>query len=253
VIDPSETRAAEWGRPERAEREPGWSWNDLFLALAVTILGAALVVLAGRGLIATLGVRAEERLIDPAVYVVGAGVYLAAILGVYLFGARKAGWGALGLRGARWPYLAVVPLLLCVQLFLLVLVNSAVSALAGGFENPQVDALTGGRVLSTGELVALLILVAGLVPFAEELLFRGMLYPLLRRRMGAVLAVVLNAACFAAAHVVPLLLPGLFVVGLILAALRERSGSIWPGVFLHALQNGTALLLINEALRQGLV
>jgi len=53
--------------------------------------------------------------------------------------------------------------------------------------------------------------------------------------------------------VVPLLMPGLFVVGLLLAYLRERSGSIWPGVALHALQNGTALLLINEALKQGLV
>jgi uncharacterized protein len=62
---------------------------------------------------------------------------------------------------------------------------------------------------------------------------------------------VLNAALFAAAHVVTLLLPGLFVVGLFLAYLRERSGSIWPSVLLHALQNGVALLLINAALASG--
>ena len=242
-----ETEVAQAARPG-----PGWGWFDLLKALGTMVVGAILVGLAARGIVGAFDLRAEERLVDPIFYVAGLGVYLAAILGVYLFAARRAGWGALGLRGAPWLFFALVPPLLIVQLLLLVLVNSAVSLLAGGFENPQVDALTGGQALAPGELLALLLLVAGVVPFAEELLFRGMLYPLLRARLGAVTAVVLNAAIFAAAHVIWLLLPGLFVVGLILAFLRERSGSIWPSVALHAAQNGTALLLINEALRMGL-
>lgn len=236
---------------ETAQPGPGWGWLDLFKALAATVVGAVLVGLLARTVVATLGLQAEERLVDPVFYVAGLGVYLAAILGVYLFGARKGGWGALGLRGAPALFFMLVPPLLIVQLLLIILVNSAVSVLAGGFENPQVDALTGGQVLQPGELLALLLLVAGVVPFAEELLFRGMLYPLLRARFGGAAAVLLNAALFAAAHVVLLLLPGLFVVGLLLAYLRERSGSIWPSVALHAAQNGTVLLLMNEALRQG--
>jgi hypothetical protein len=70
----------------------------------------------------------------------------------------------------------------------------------------------------------------------------------MRRDLGPALAILLNAAVFALVHVIPQLLPGLFVIGLILAYLRERSGSIWPGVLYHVLQNGVALLVINAAL-----
>jgi membrane protease YdiL (CAAX protease family) len=231
-----------------AEGRPGWGWIDVLMAVVTMAAGGAALMLAARSVVAALGVRVEQRLISPVFYLVGLGIYLAAVLGVYLFAARKAGWAALGLRRAGWLNFVIVPPLFVLGLFLIALVNSGVGMLAGGFENPQVDALTGGQALAPGELALLLLLVAVVVPFAEELFFRGMVYPLLRARLGAVAAVAANAALFAVAHVVPLLLPGLFVVGLLLAYLRERSGSIWPSVFFHALQNATALLLINAAL-----
>lgn len=236
---------------ESPGRGPAWGWGDLLLALLATAAGAAAITLAARTIVEALGLEVEARMISPAFYIVGTGVYLAAVLGVYLFAARRAGWAALGLRGAPWRSFAIVPPLFVLELILLAAVNSGVAQLAGGFENPQVDALTGGRALAPVELLLLLLLVAGVAPFAEELLFRGMLYPLLRARMPAPLAIGLSAALFAAAHVVPLLMPGLFVVGVLLAYLRERSGSIWPSVLMHAMQNATALLLINAALGSG--
>jgi hypothetical protein len=78
-----------------------------------------------------------------------------------------------------------------------------------------------------------------------------MLYPLLRRRMPAALAIMANAAIFSLVHVIPVLIPSLFVVGLCLAYLRERSGSIWPGVLYHAMQNSLAMVAIYAALRMG--
>lgn len=242
---PPEGPAAE----ERA-RGPGWGWGDLLLAAAVTVGGGAALLLVARAVVALTGLQVEERLVSPAFYVVGLGVYLSAVLGVYLFAARRAGWAAVGLRGTSWRHFVIVPPLFLLGLTAVALVNLGVAQLAGGFENPQVDALTGGQVLAPGELGLLLLLVAVVVPFAEELFFRGMLYPLLRARLGAAASIALNAALFALAHVVPLLLPGLFVVGVILAYLRERSGSIWPPMLYHAMQNATALLLINAALGQ---
>ena len=230
---------------------PGWTWRDV--GATVLLIGAATVVLTllARGLVAARGLEVEQRLISPAVYIMGLGIYLATILGVYLFAARRAGWAAMGLRPPERRHLLSVPPLFLLGLVALVLVNAAVGLLMGGFENPQVDALTGGAALAPAELILLLILVAGVVPFAEELFFRGMVYPLMRSRLAAVPAIALNAAAFAVVHVVPQLLPGLFVVGLFLAYLRERSGSIWPSVLYHALQNGIALLLINAALSAG--
>jgi membrane protease YdiL (CAAX protease family) len=235
------------GRPPA----PGWRWRDVGLALLTMVIGAVAIALLARAAGAALGLAGDQRLTAPIVYAVGLGVYLAVILGVYLFAARRAGWAALGLRPARWVWFALVPPLFFLELFLLVLVNGAVSWLAGGFENPQVEALTGGQLLAPGELLALLFLVAVVAPFAEELFFRGMIYPLLRARMAVLPAVGLNAAIFAAVHFIPLLLPGLFLVGLFLAYLRERSGSIWPPIAFHALQNALALLAINAALTSG--
>lgn len=234
-----------------AEGQPGWGWIDVLMAVITMAAGGAALMLTARAIVPALGLQVEQRLISPVFYLVGLGIYLAAVLGVYLFAARKASWAALGLRSAGWLNFAIVPPLFMLGLLLIALVNSGVGLLVGGFENPQVDALTGGQALAPGELAALLLLVAVVVPFAEELFFRGMLYPLLRARLGAVAAIAANAALFAVAHFVLLLVPGLFVVGLILAYLRERSGSIWPPICYHALQNATALLLINVALGAG--
>ena len=92
--------------------------------------------------------------------------------------------------------------------------------------------------------------------FFEELLFRGVVLPALRRRSGAVGAVVLSAALFGAIHVDPSFalvglarhdaatllgalyrVPFAFAVGLGLGALRVRSRSLWPPTLAHALLN----------------
>lgn len=230
-------------------RAAGWGWSNLLLAVATAVAGSILLLFSAQLVIGTQQLEADQRLVAPAFYLIGTGVYLVVILGVYLFAARRAGWAAVGVRRAGWLNFLLVPPLFVAELILLVMVNGAVGQLAGGnFDNPQVDALTGGVSLQISELLALLVLVAGLAPLAEELFFRGMLYPLLRARLGPAPAIVLNAAIFAVAHVIPLLMPGLFVVGLFLAYLRERSGSIWPSVLLHAMQNTLALLAINVAL-----
>jgi hypothetical protein len=140
----------------------------------------------------------------------------------------------------------LTPLLLFIELFGMLVINSTIQYFSGGvFENPQAEAITGGQSLTTVELLLLLVLLAGLVPLVEELFFRGVIYPLLRHRWGAVAAVVGSAALFAVVHFIPLLMPALFFVGLILGLLREWSKSVIPGIILHSMQNGLALLAIN--------
>lgn len=234
--------------PERPQPDPmaaSWGWRAIIATLLLTIVTTLVLGLVVRSIASALGRETDDALISPAIYLLAVGVYIAVIVGIYLFAARQASWGALGLRSAHWSTYILVPPLFILELFALVAINSAVGNLVGGFENPQVEAITGGQTLSPITFALLLVLVAGLVPFAEELFFRGALYPLLRQPLGPVLAIILNAALFSVVHFIPLLMPGLFVVGLFLAFLRERSGSIWPSVCLHALQNGLGLLLIS--------
>lgn len=123
-------------RPEAA----GWGWREVGATLALTVGAALALGLVTRGVVAALGLEVGRSLVSPALYLVGVGIYLAAVAGVYLFAARRAGWGALGLRAAPWSNFALVTPLFILELVALALVNSLVGLLAGGFENPQANA-----------------------------------------------------------------------------------------------------------------
>ncbi len=93
---------------------------------------------------------------------------------------------------------------------------------------------------------ALAYLVNGLVictfvPFVEELTYRGLGYSLLERfgRWPAILAVGL---LFGLAHGLIVSLPIIVGFGCVLAWIRARTDSVYPGMFLHATFNLIALV-----------
>jgi membrane protease YdiL (CAAX protease family) len=94
-------------------------------------------------------------------------------------------------------------------------------------------AASGGT--STFLAVALFAVVAA--PLFEEFVFRRLLYGGLRGRFGAALSMFLSAAIFAAWHMEPDALPVLFVLGLALAHLRERTGGLTAPIAMHACYN----------------
>jgi membrane protease YdiL (CAAX protease family) len=86
------------------------------------------------------------------------------------------------------------------------------------------------------------LLVCVAAPICEELFFRGFLFGALRRR-GLVLATLGSGLAFGVAHVasapIGFIVP-LAVLGVILALLYERTGSLYPSIGLHALNNSIA-------------
>jgi membrane protease YdiL (CAAX protease family) len=115
------------------------------------------------------------------------------------------------------------------------------------FQNPQTLTLAPGG-FSWLNLAVMLVMGGMIAPFAEELAFRGLLYGYLRRYMAIPIALVLMAACFAAAHFIVMLMPALFVVGLILGAAYERSGSLWVPIIIHGVFNSVMMILLYIAL-----
>ena len=113
--------------------------------------------------------------------------------------------------------------------------------LTGDPTNPQ-QALVDGAVGGGWTLVGLVVFGGLVVPFAEELFFRGVVYSALRR-YGPVLATLASAALFGIAHGVSVVLVVAFLLGVVNAVLVERSGSIWPAVLAHATNNTIALVL----------
>lgn len=82
-----------------------------------------------------------------------------------------------------------------------------------------------------------------LAPVCEELAFRGHLLTALGLRRGPAAAIAASAAAFAAMHLDPVRLPGLAFLGALYAWLTWRSGSIYPAVLAHAVNNAAATAL----------
>ncbi|MGE0359359.1 MAG: ABC transporter permease subunit/CPBP intramembrane protease [Vicinamibacterales bacterium] len=81
-------------------------------------------------------------------------------------------------------------------------------------------------------------LVIGLTPaLCEELFFRGLIFAGLRR-LGAWPAVLIAALLFGLAHASIYRLLPTFTLGVLLGVVRWRSGSVVPGIVMHAVNNG---------------
>jgi hypothetical protein len=81
------------------------------------------------------------------------------------------------------------------------------------------------------------LVLVGLGPLLEEVFFRGALYRPLRKRYGAGGIVIVTAALFAVAHAQWQVFLPIFLVGASVGFLRAASGSLLPGVLLHATFN----------------
>ncbi len=110
------------------------------------------------------------------------------------------------------------------------------------------------RDLGYGHNVAISILVGLLVvlvaPISEEIFFRGFVFGGLRNRLTWVWAAVISAAIFGAFHFTGAsslgVLPQLAFLGLALAWLYQRSGSILPTMAVHLVNNAIAFALLTH-------
>jgi membrane protease YdiL (CAAX protease family) len=236
------------GKEERDPRGRIGVWT-VIAAFAVYLLVQTvgiLAVLAATGAFDDRG-GIEAALEGPGVVLAGvASTGVAAMAGAALAAAVGGrGFRALGLRRASLRWLLVG---LGVGIGAM-LVNRVVVLLyvwaTGDASNPQ----AGFAETADGTLAqfALMVLLGGLfVPFAEELLFRGVLYGWLRR-WGVVVATAASAVVFGLFHLAPVLLIPTILIGAVNAVLYERSGSIWPAVAAHA-ANNVVLFMIARAL-----
>ncbi len=102
------------------------------------------------------------------------------------------------------------------------------------------------------ELIFVFISLVILPPLIEEIMVRGFLYTGLRNKLPMVWAALVTSFVFAVAHLQwgsdkPLLWTAAidtFVLSLVLVWLRQKTGSLWPGIGLHFIKNGLAFLAL---------
>jgi membrane protease YdiL (CAAX protease family) len=86
------------------------------------------------------------------------------------------------------------------------------------------------------------LVVVLVAPFVEELLYRGLGMSLLVPFVGPLLSIVITGVAFGLAHGLVLGLPVLTIFGITLGWLRWKTGSVYPGMVVHGIFNGAALL-----------
>ena len=199
--------------------------------------GDTAVTLAAAGLL-TLGYLVELALVRAVT--ISQGLPLAETLGLVAPRGPARAWVALAIGGA-----------LAARAFAAVygLVVDKIGVRLPGAGSDPFSVFPGGAISAIVMLV-ILVLVA---PFAEELVFRGVLLPALGARWGTVAGVVVSSAVFAAIHVSVYLLLPIFIAAAVFGVLAIRFRSLWPSFVAHATFNGVAAIAVLFLRGRGIV
>jgi membrane protease YdiL (CAAX protease family) len=170
---------------------------------------------------------------------VASGAVEAALAGYALLAARFSDGPVGETLAVRRVPVRSAGMLAAVGLIVILAAEAILDPIFNGGEQQGIEPTHGPQTSHQWAAVAvaavMLVLVA---PVAEELVFRGLGFA----AFGPV-AVPVTSLLFAIAHGLPSLVVEVAVAGLVLAELRRRTGSVLPGMAVHILFNGLALVI----------
>ena len=135
-----------------------------------------------------------------------------------------------GIKG----WLMVIPFVLMVSL----LMNNFIDNQNGS--NPLLEIVLNNN--NYFSFILLFLTTTLLAPLFEEIVFRGVLLPILSRDFGIILGITISSFIFALAHLSISEMPPLFVLGIGLGITRLISGRLLSSVVMHSLWNGLTFL-----------
>jgi membrane protease YdiL (CAAX protease family) len=226
--------------PDGAERRPPWPPWYAGVGFVVGLFGT----LIGVGILAAaLGVGPDE---ESATFTIFATllqntIFIATALLFASMTAKPRPWH-FGLNRTRfWPAVGWALLgLFAYYLF----AATYVAVVDPDVEQGVTDAL--GADEGTFGLIVAGFMVVAVAPVAEELFFRGFFYRALRSRYSIVAAALIDGLLFGVIHYdfsggdALLILPPLAALGFMFCLVYERTGSLFPVIALHAVNNAVA-------------
>lgn len=226
------TEIKNWETPDTtALKDPKWNfWQALYLILLILLLETALGWLKQpdslgslKGFMTFTGVGIGEALL----------YFFAVIVFLKIWRRPLSDLGLAKSVGKSWIFGVTGGIIL----FFLVgaLGNLIISFVDSPVPQSFSMAVAGSN--SIWQLIVLLLLGGIIVPLKEELVYRGLVYPPLRRDYGKLNGIVLSALFFGALHFDMLRFFPLFIGGLILAWLYEKTQNLWTPVIAHGVWN----------------
>lgn len=226
----------------------------IFVAFFGAQLLAAVAVMLWKGVFVGGGINIEEMIgtvPDQFVTVFVAEVLMVIVIGMYLR-AKNATFATLGLGRFRWNYIvyAVVGFISYIVVYLTL--ASMLGVFSDQLNSDKKQELGFDAPTAALEYILIFISLVVLPPIAEEILMRGFMYTGLRTKMTFLPAAVITSIIFAAGHLqygngTPLLWVAAidtFILSMVMCFVREKTGSVWPTIMIHALKNGLAFTLL---------
>lgn len=236
-------------QPEQMRSDlTAWNWADVALMTvsSITILAAGSAALfLWEGVIGKNGFSLTEPTATFGA-LLAALEAVAIISSVYLFGLRRRrlSWLDVGLVIPRAKWLAGAGCLAVLALPTISLIATGVRALLGEpLENPQIVFLAPNELTLLGA-IGMLVFAGVIVPFSEELFFRGVLYRWLRSHWRPWAASLASSFVFGLLHGEFSVIVATFIMGMVLAWFYERSKSLWPSVVIHVVNNSLSILVV---------
>ncbi len=109
--------------------------------------------------------------------------------------------------------------------------------------HPYIQQLEGSDTLIS--YFAILISIILLAPLSEEVYCRGFAYTIFKNRFGKIAGVILSSLLFAGLHFNALWFVQIFIIGIALALLFERTGSLVSVIIAHSISNLLSMYIGN--------
>ena len=174
-------------------------------------------------------------------------VYASLILGIFgVIGFQKKSVSEMfGLEPSLFPRAAGTGLLWLILTYPLILAAQAlVQKIFGSADDSQLIVKYFLEHPDLKHRAAVIFMAVIMAPVAEEIIFRGYFYGVIRKYGGRLPALLTSSLLFAAIHVhLPSLL-GLGVLAIILCLVYERTGSLWASITMHAAFNASTIIVL---------
>lgn len=150
-----------------------------------------------------------------------------------------------GLGGENFfPVLGRALLALAAAYPVLMLVQAMVYGFSGGEMSPQDVVQFLQRAESPRDRMAVMVMAIVVAPVAEEMIFRGYLYPVGKRYLGPFFSLGLTSLLFAVLHGHAGSVPALFTLATCLGLAYEKSGTLLVPMIMHAVFNAVSVAAI---------
>jgi uncharacterized protein len=233
-------------QPTPAPRQLTWNWTDIVLIAGVSIMSLAIGLSISSAMLPTQDPNNPAASLATLNFTI-AGLIVEFIVftgTIYFLGLqrKRLNWEALGL----YPLTRLwIPGSIGIGLLEFGVESAATygAAILLRMQDSALQNNMGTQGLTWVNLVILFALAGAAIPFAEELLFRGVLYNFVRERWGIWIGALVSALLYALFSFDLINGVACFVLSIFAIIVYERSKSLWGAIIVHMMSSLGSLVL----------